>query len=301
MNRLSCPLLRLAFLLLACAVPSLRAQLTVTATLDRTNYIAYEPLPVTITVTNTSGNDVVLGGPNNTSWLNFLVTSESGRLVTSLANPSAEAIVCRAGQSLQRRYNLPRYFHLIDSGGYLVKGSVYFPDLQRWVNSRPVRFTINQAAKPRWEQTFALPKGHRMAGKYRRYQLFNFHDTNRSYLYVRIIDESTGMFIATFPVSSLVPERDVQPAVDADQNLHILCAASPQIWAHQTVDPEGRLLSSKFYRQTRGQPQLVTQSSGEVMILGGTLYDPDAKPAPAAQGGDNIRRLSDRPPGVPLR
>lgn len=298
MNRVLYSLLRLVLFL--AAVPALRAQLNVAVAIDRTNYIAYEPLPITVTVTNTSGKDVVLGGPNNTSWLNFLVTTESGRPVTSLGNPEAEAIVCRSGQSLQRRYNLPRYFHLIDSGGFLVKGSVYFPDLQRWVHSRPVRFTVRQAPQPRWEQTFALPKGHLMAGKYRRYQIFNFHDTDRSYLYVRIIDETTGVFIATFPVSSLVPERPVQPAIDADQNLHILCLASPQVWSHQSIDPDGKLAGQKYYRMGGGQPQLITQSSGDVMVAGGTVYDPDAKPT-VPTGTEGIRRLSDRPAGIPLR
>ena len=291
---------RLFLLLTVLAVPQLRAQLTVSATVERTNYVAYEPLQITVTVTNTSGNNVVLGGPNNTSWMNFLVTGDNGRPVTAIDSPNADAIVCRAGQSLQRRFNLPRYFHLIDSGTYVIKASAYFADLQRWVPSRPVRVTINQAARPRWEQTIALPPGHKLAGKYRRYQLINFHDTDRSYLYVRIIDESTGMFIATYRLSSLEPGRDVQPAIDRNQNLHVLCLGSPMVWAHQVLDPDGRILTQKFFRQGQGVPQLVTQTSGEVMVMGGTTYDPTEKPATPA-GADVIRRLSDRPAGVPMR
>ncbi len=292
--------LRFFLLLTVLAVPQLRAQLTVTATVERTNYVAYEPLQITVTVTNTSGNNIVLGGPNNTSWMNFHVTGDNGRPVTAIDSPNADAILCRAGQSLQRRFNLPRYFHLIDSGTYVIKASAYFADLQRWVPSRPVRVTISQAARPRWEQTVALPRGHKMAGKYRRYQLINFHDTDRSYLYVRIIDESTSMFLATYRLSSLEPGREVQPAIDRNQNLHVLCLGSPMVWAHQAIDPDGRILTQKFFRQGQGVPQLVTQASGEVMVMGGTTYDPTEKPATPA-GADVIRRLSDRPAGVPLR
>lgn len=292
--------LRFLLLLPVLAVPQLRAQLSVTATVERTNFVAYEPLQVTVTVTNTSGNNVVLGGPNNTSWMNFLVTGDNGRPITAIDSPNADAIVCRAGQALQRRYNLPRYFHLVDSGTYVIKASAYFADLQRWVPSRPVRVTINQAGRPRWEQTIALPPGHKMAGKYRRYQLINFHDTDRSYLYVRIIDESTGMFIATYRLSSLEPGREVQPAIDRNQNLHVLCLGSPMVWAHQALDPDGRILTQKFFRQGQGLPQLVTQASGEVMVMGGATYDPMEKRA-APAGSEVIRRLSDRPAGVPLR
>ena len=291
---------RLFLLLLLLAVPRLHAQLTVSAAVERTNYLAYEPLQITVTVTNTSGGDVVLGGPNNTTWMNFVITGENGRPVTAIDSPNADAIICRAGQSLQKRFNLPRYFHLVDSGTYVVKASAYFADLQRWVSSRPVRVAISQAARPRWEQTISLPRGHKLAGKYRRYQLINFHDTDRSYLYVRIIDESTSMFVATYRLSSLEPGREVQPAIDRNQNLHVLCLGSPRVWVHQSLDPDGTVLSQKFFQRGEGTPQLVTQSSGEVMVMGGTFYDPTEKPATPA-GTDLIRRLSDRPAGVPLR
>ena len=293
--------LRFAFLLLAIAVPQVRAQLNVSVEVERTNFVAYEPLFVTVTVTNTSGNDVVLGGPNNNSWLNFLVVSENGRPVTGIANPDADAIVCRNGQSLQRKFNLPRHFHLIDSGIYVVKASVYFPALQRWINSHPVRFTINQAPRPKWERSFALPAGHKMAGKYRKYQLFTFHDKDRSYLYVRLVDESTGMFLLTTRLSSIAPDRELQQTVDAQQNLHLLCLGSPRVWAYQSIDPDGKLLTQRFFSQGKGEPQLVTQTSGAVMVLGGTSYDPTEKPATPPGGGAVIHRLSERPAGIPLR
>jgi hypothetical protein len=293
--------LRFAFLVLGVlATPLARAQLNVSIELERSNYVAYEPLMATVTVTNSSGNDVVLGGPNNTTWLNFLVFSENGRPVTGIANPDADAIVCRNGQSLQRKFNLPRHFHLIESGFYIVKASVYFPDLQRWINSTPVRFTINQAPRPQWQHSFALPAWHKMAGKYRKYQLFTFHDKDRSYLYVRIVDESTGMYLVTTRLNSISPDRQLQPAVDSKQNLHILCLGSPLVWAYQSVDPDGKILSQKFFRQGQGTPQLVTQPSGEVMVLGGTNYDPLEKPATPQGGGATIRRLSERPAGIPL-
>ncbi len=281
--------------------PRLQAQMDVKIQAERINYVAYESLNVTVTVTNNTGNDVVLGGPNNTSWLNFLVTNESGRPVTGIANPDVDAIICRNGQSMERKFNLPRHFHLIDPGTYLVKASVYFPDLQRWVNSRPARFIINQAPKPAWTHTYALPKGHKQAGTYRKYQVFTFNDFDRTYLYLRIVDESTGVYLYTVRLCSMMPEREIQPLVDRDQTLHLLCLGSAQVWAYLTIDIDGKLVSQKFFRQGKGVPQLVKQASGEVMVLGGTSYDPTEKPATPPGGGAVIRRLSDRPAGVSLR
>lgn len=294
--------LRYAVLLLAAVTaPKLHAQLDVTLQTERVNYVAYESIIVNVAVTNNTGNDVVLGGPNNTSWLNFLVTDGNGRPVTGIADPNADAIVCRNGQTLQRKFNLPRHFHMIDNGTYLVKASVYFPDLQRWLNSKPSRVVINQASRPQVTHTYALPKGHKLAGSYRKYQLFLFNDLDRDYLYLRIIDESTGVYLYTVRLNSIVTERPIQAAVDANQNLHILCLGSPKAWAYQVIDVDGKLVTQKTFRQGAGEPQLVTQPSKTVMVLGGTVYDPTEKPATPPGGGAVIRRLSARPAGVSLR
>lgn len=291
--------LRTLLLFLFAALP-LRAQLNVTLEIERQNYVAWEPLIAKVTVTNTSGKDIVLGGPNNAPWLNFIITGDGGRPVTALVELDADAMMCRQGQSFQRSFNLPRHYHLTQPGAFVVKASAYFADLQRWVQSRPLRVTITQLARPKWEQSFALPPGHRMAGKYRRYQIFTYHDVDRSYLYVRLLDESTGMFIATYRLTSIVPDQDAQPALDASMGLHVLCLAGHQTWAYHTIDADGKVTHQEFLRSTNGIPKLITQPSGKVYVAGGESYDP-LKPAAAATGTDKIRRLTDRPGGVQLR
>jgi hypothetical protein len=276
-----------------CAVP-VSAQLAVTITAERTNYISYEPLYVTVTVTNTGGQDLVLGAPGGASWINFSVMSERGEPVTAISSPVAEPMMFRAGQALQRKFNIPRYFHITGSGGYVIKASAYHSDLQRWINSRPIRFTIQQAQKPRWEKSLALPKDHRMAGKYRRYQLFNFHDTDKSYLYVRIIDESTGAFLVTLPLNTLIPDREVQIQVGGDRSLHLLSMASPTIWVYQVVNLDGKVLKQDFYQVKRGTPRLDLSESGVVSISGARPYEPEAPKR------DKFRGTGDRPDGLPL-
>ena len=266
-------------LLLLLLTAAARAQIDVKVEIERTNYISYE------------------GGPNGTPWLNFIMNYENGKPVTALANTNAQPMMCRAGESLQRRFNLPRYYHLIESGGYVMKASVYFADLSRWVNSRPVRFTITQAPKPRWEKTVALPANHKMAGKYRRYQIFYFNDIQRSYIYTRVIDETTGAIIQTMALSYVEADRTFQPAIDLSQNLHVLYLGSPQVWIHQVINPDGGIVSQKFRKQTSGEVTLVTQRNGQIALAGGTPYDPAEKPVRPA-GAPSVRRLSDRPAGV---
>jgi hypothetical protein len=284
------------YLLLLLLTAVVRAQLDVRVEIERTNYVSYEPINATVTLTNTSGNDIVLGGPNGTPWLNFIMNYDNGKPVTALANTNAQPMMCRAGETISRRFNLPRFYHLIESGGYVMKASVYFADLGRWVNSRPVRFTIIQAPKARWEKTVALPVNHKMAGQYRRYQLFYFHDVQRSYLYSRVIDESTGAIIQTQPLSYVEPGRQFQPAIDINQNLHVLYLGSPQVWIHHVINPDGGIVSQNFRKQTRGECTLVAQRGGKIAVAGGEPYDPSNKPKSTTPS--SVRRLSDRPAGV---
>lgn len=288
------------YLILLLLAPVLRAQLAVTLQVERENYVSWEQMLATVSVTNNSGNDIVLGGPNNAPWLNFIITGDGGRPVTSLTPVDAEAIMCRNGQTLQRRFNLLRHYHLTQPGAYVIKASAYFPDLQRWIQSRPARVNVSQLGRAKWEQSFALPPGHRMAGKYRRYQIFNYHDVDRTYVYVRVVDESTGMFMTTYRLSSVVADQPVQPAVDMMQNLHLLCVGGHQTWAYHVVDPDGKVTKQELLKGDKGIPKLVTQPSGQVFVAGGSTYDPSAPPT-AATATDKIRRLTDRPSGVQLR
>lgn len=287
-------------LLLLLTALSARAQLDVSAAIERTNYVAWEPVIVTVTVTNSSGGDIVLGGPNNSAWLNFIVTSEGGQPVNAIAPVAADPIMCRAGQTLRRSFNLPRHYHLSQPGTYVVKAAAYFPDLQRWNQSRPSRITIAQVPRIKWERAIALPRGHAMAGKYRRYQLFHFHDFDRSYLYVRLMDESSTAIIATYRLCSIAPDNDIQPALDRALTLHVLCLTGPKTWAYHTLDLDGKVTRQNLLRGDNGQPRLITQPSGNIIVVGGTSYDPSAPAAPAEQTHP-IRRLTDRPPGVQLR
>ena len=269
------------------------AQLEVSLAFERFNFVSGEKMEATVAIRNTGGRDTVLGGPNGTAWANFLIRSEDGQLVTSINEPASKPIMCRTGERIERRFNLPQYFYLAKTGTYTVKALVYFPPLQRWIQSRPVRFTVQPPSQAKWAHSFSLPDGHRMAGTFRRYQLFHFHDTQKTYLFLGIKDESSGLSITTQALSTIILNRDMQPAVDSSQNLHVLYLGSPTVWVYQSIDPDGKILSQKFYQAGKATPQLLNMDNGDVMVSGGTIYDPTVK-----QPGPTFRRLSDRPAGI---
>ncbi|HEY1082197.1 MAG TPA: hypothetical protein VGE29_08045, partial [Prosthecobacter sp.] len=57
---------------------SAQAQFHVTLSLPRANFVALEAIPASVSITNRSGAEVVLGGPGRGSWLSFEMTDKTG-------------------------------------------------------------------------------------------------------------------------------------------------------------------------------------------------------------------------------
>lgn len=269
------------------AAPELQVQLK----LARANFVSLEPVIATVTVTNTIGKDVVVGGPGGGSWVEFEITRD-GRPVSMRSPLGVEPIMLRAGETLQRDFNLARHFQVSEPGTYTVRVSAYFPaPLNRYSPSKFTRFSVHSARKPKWEQPVVV-SGNGGRETYRRWQLFTFLDEDVSRLYVSLIDEHSGFVVKRFPLGNIVLQRWFQPMVDSEGNLHVLYAGNPSVYVHQTLDPGGNVVNREFYKNTAQMPQLVATPSGGVSVSGGFVIDPDA-PAPEPDAG--FRRLSDRP------
>ena len=266
------------------------AQLEVSLSFERDNYVSLEMIEATVTIKNNVGKDVVLGGPGGSSWLNFQVTDTSGAPASPIRGVSVPNMVVRNGETLQRKFPLERFFYLSESGSYIVRAAAYFPDLEKFNLSRPVRFNVQQPRPPKWQEVFAVP-GER---GYRRFQVFTFNDTTKSYVCLSVVDETTKMVMSRTALGSVMVEKEVQPALDAQKHLHLVYMSSPTMYVYQQVDPAGNVTDRKFYLASKGAPKLLKNAEGEVMVQGGQVYDPSQAPK-----RDPFRKMSERPVGLP--
>ncbi len=278
--------------LLACcaAVPRAAAQLEVSLTLERTNYVSLETIEATVTIKNTVGKDVVLGGQGGASWLNFQIHDTSGTPASPIRAVAVAPMMLRNGETLQRKFPLDRFFFLSDSGTYIIRAAAWFPELQKHNYSRPIRFNVQQPRSPRWQEVFAVPDGR----GYRRFQIFTFNDTTKSYVFLSVIDEDTKMVMSRTPLGTVIMDKEVQPALDQQKHLHIVYMSSPTMYVYQQVSPAGNVTDRKYFLASKGQPRLIKNPQGTVSISGGTVYDPLLAPR-----SDPFRKLSDRPAGLP--
>jgi hypothetical protein len=299
-----------AMLAFAALLTHARAQLQVSIEFDRTMYVSGEQVIAVITVENQAGKDLVLGGPNNQSWLQMEVRNDHGKLMApNGGGPKLDPLVVKNFDRVVRKIDMGAFYTIEQSGSYVVEPSVYFTPLSRWIS--PAKKGVFQVCSPKaafWERTVALPKGHEHQGHYRRYKLF----TNRTImrmptgnhdmelLYVQILDEDGGESLTIFPLNRILSYRDPQPTTDRDGQLHVLFMNDSDMYNHVVVDADGAVKDTRFYKPTdTSNPHLMQGSDGLVSVKGGRHFDPVTEEQKARERAKEVRSTADRPPGLP--
>ncbi len=289
------PLLRvLALGLVILAACPARAQFMTNLALNKTTFLTYEPVEATVTISNRSGSDVVMGGPNGQAWLAFDVTDPSGTRIPALQLRTDETIVFKAGATISRKVMVSDYYSFSEYGSYGIIASVYHPPSQQYYASNRVRAAFTEV-KPFWEQSYGVPLGLPGAGQIRRYALSLLRDTEHTYLYVRVLDDKTSLKLSTYSLGTCIMVADPQVTLDSNNKLHILFMAQPHIYAHATIDTQGRLEKVTYHKEVQtNRPRLVVEKDQSIGVAGGEFMDPSAT-APAAP---RARSIKDKPPGL---
>lgn len=283
-------LLLLAFT--ACA----HAQFNVTLALPRTTFMALEAIPASVTITNRTGSDAVLGGPGRGSWLSFEMTDVSGHPLAPIEVSAEDLVQIPAGGSVQRKVTVTDAFSPTEIGNYTLTARVMHAPSQQYFASNRARFNITDA-KPLWEQTFGMPEGYKDVGRIRRYSILVLREAESSSLYFRLLDDKTGLRLQTYTLGQMSMVYDPQITIDRTNGLQILFLVMPKLYCHVVIKPDGTLVKRAYYREPDGnRPKLVVAQNGDVSISGGQYYNPSAPPAEKSKTSG--KGVSERPPGL---
>src|ERR1044072_7437155 len=85
---------------------SAQAQIQVDLKFKRLQYIAYEPVMATMTITNLTGRDIELRNHKDQHWYGFEITGKVSRFPPPLPHPAELPLKIAAGTSVTRRINL---------------------------------------------------------------------------------------------------------------------------------------------------------------------------------------------------
>ena len=278
----------LAFAVLFLVAVTARGQIQVDLKFKRLQYIAYEPVLATVTITNLAGRDVELHDDGEQPWFGFEVTANEGRTLAPLPHPPEPPLQLAAGAAVTRKINLTPLFPVTDLGVYHVRANVFFADLNKFFYARAKVFEVT-SARPIWQQTVGDPA----SDGARTYSLMTNRFPDHTSLYVRVEDKEHSLVYATYSLGRVISFDEPHAEVDRKNQLHVLQCSAPRLWSYSVVDLNGRLLKHVTYAQTRSSPRLRRAADGTV--AGGT---PDTPLAPAAPG-QRVPRLSDRPANLP--
>jgi hypothetical protein len=279
----------LPLVLLGLLIAPASAQIDVKLQMSRKTYVAGETIPISVSITNNSGQDLVFQGDNRLGWIDFTVTSSRDVPMTPLGRPTFGAVKIPLGQTMTRSIDLAQMFPLQSMGNYSVYGVVRLPGqtTDGFISNR-LLFNIN-TARPYWSQKVGVPG---KAGETREYRVLNFTGGKKTTLYAQVVDSRTGNPLQTHSLGEVLMFRKPSVAVDNRQVMHILYLIGPTLWAHARLGPDGTLLGRELHKRGAGpDPILVTLSSGIVQVGNSIPYDPRAE----AEARSRVRKASDRP------
>jgi len=278
-------------------MPDAGAQIQVDLEMDRSLYVAHEPITGTLTLVNRAGQDLVFGDTAGMSWLDFTVTDNRGHLITPARGRLNESpIVLAAGQTYKHKVMINRQYPMSSIGIYRVKANVSFPQINRVFESRTVSVQVTEG-QPMWSQIVGVPQGYPGAGSYREYQLMTYyHGARAKALYFRLRDSDSGQVFKTYPIGDYLAVRKPTHAIDRMNQLHVLHMTGPQRYQYTVIAIDGEpIRRERFYEKGTNRPQLRSTESGDVSVVGGITESEAATPYEEAQ----FRRMSERPPGLP--
>jgi len=263
--------------------------------LEKKYYVAYEPIKAEVTISNRSGKDVVLGGPNNSSWLSFEILTRNTILSPGKRMPFFKPYVLRRGQTLTKSITLNSAYPMADYGTYRIALNVFYPPTQKFCASAQKKIEVTSASKV-WSQAIGVAASPNHPTQYREYSLMTHRNQDKAQLYVRVRDQKGMKVYSTFTLGRMLAVGDPQATVDSENHLHVLHMEDVKLFTHSIVTPDGRQVSREFYKQSPSSRPTLTfdQSTGRVGVRGGYRYDPVAN----ATNPDRVMNASELPPGL---
>lgn len=243
-----------------------RAQIDLRLETAKSSYLQYARLPFTVRIRNLGGGTVRLEDQGGRPWLEFVVQSSNGLLVTSDKAASFAPLELPSGQSTGLEVDLAPTHLIREPGGYQVRASVRLPSGET-VLTDPLSFLVG-----RGEVIWSQPRG--QGAERRVYSLLKFYEDPNTGLYLQVeVPEKNQVF----PSRRLGPYLPLdRPAAEFDTSghLHLLYGVEPGRYRLTVVNPDGNPLREEQRQETTSRPVLRRSPDGQIDVDGGVVILP---------------------------
>ncbi len=262
-------LLALLGLALPLFLSSASAQVAVELKLDQDQFLPGEAVPVSVHVTNHSGQTLHLG---DDGWLTFFIQADGGSVVLKKMDPPVKgAFDLENGNVAIKHLDLAPYFLLGHEGTYKITATVHIKDWDTDITSQPQSFDIIEGAEL-WSQAFGVPNSSapNQPPRVRKYTLVQanyLRDQLR--LYIQVMDESDGSIVKVHALGPLISFSQPEAQLDHASNLHILWQTGATAFTYSVVSPDGAITQQEIYDYVGTHPRLSEDDKGNIFVLGG--------------------------------
>lgn len=257
-------------LALAAFVFNVSAQVNVDVSMDQQQFLPGESVPVTIHITNHSGQTLHLGA--NAGWLAFFVEADDGFSVNKKSEPDViEPFDLGSSEMAIKRVDLAPYFTLNRVGHFKVTATVHIQDWNSDITSAPQSFDLIQGAEL-WSQIFGVPNSSitNAPPRVRKYTLLEANYLRDELkLYVQVADQSAKGFVKVRAIGPMISFSQPQAVLDAASNLHVLNQDGATAFKYTIIDPDGDITEQDVYDYVNTRPRLHQDDSGAISVLGG--------------------------------
>lgn len=274
---------------LAAVTFNLSAQVSVELSLDQKQFLPGEDLPVTVRVTNRSGQSLHLG---ESGWLTFFIQSDNGTMVSEkLGPPVKDPFDLDNGEMGIKTINLAPYFNLQRTGTYHVTATVHIPAWNTDLSTSAQSFDIIEGAQL-WSQSFGVsdPQTPNQPPNVREYTLVEANYLRSQLrLYVQVTDEADGTILKVHSLGPMISFSQPEAQLDHDSNLHVLCQTGAATFTHSVLNPNGALIKQEVFDYVNTRPRLTEDTAGNITVLGG-VRRMDPREIPPVKAPDQLAR-----------
>ena len=270
------------------------AQIGIQIEADREKYVRYEPVKLTVTLRNYTGNTLIFGLDRDTEGsLDFLVETPEGLPIRQLdrdANPVA-GLVLGTGETKSLTLTLNNLYDMQSEGVYIVAAQVGHPRLQNDYRSNEHSLEV-RTGLVLWEQMVGIPAAERSDRiQSRKITLMMFRDKKGEIYCLRSEDE--GYVYGVVRLGPRIAGSEPQCDVDSVSNVHVLFLIRPRLYAYRVYDYNLELRQEKYYVLEDYPPRLDRdQDIGRITVVGGRT---------AVEGQDfRLDRNAGKPASAPV-
>lgn len=250
-------------------VSRVSAQVDVELSFDQEQFLPSESVPLTVKITNRSGQQLHLGAEPD--WLTFSVESTDGFVVIKNAEVPVEGeFDLETSQFATKLVDLQPYFSMTKPGRYKVVATLRIKDWAAQISSAPGRFDVIGGAFL-WSQDFGVPDGTNRAPEARKYTLKKAaYLKEQLRLYVQVSDVAEQRVYKVSALGPMVSFSRPEAQVDRLSRLNVLWQTGAQGFSYAIVNPNGTIEQQDTYDNYYSRPRLTVNENGEVVVVGGT-------------------------------